>query len=613
MGFTKSAKSLAVSYLRHKTRSTDLFVRNFTQTRATFLTRFCSTLSSVNMEKVYFRNASDSKELDIVFRFVNSNLKIDREFNFRRQMNEPIDAILARIKSNILNRLAKTSKKSGKPPAEINVKLLSDNYDVNFNEMTFAELFSKDFTGVKLQVVDTVYDMVFNPPWIASLKLPSCILAGFVIYPTNVQIQFGERQYSKGVWYKAKRLTDSEWEVCGEGFQYLVSPQDIGYYLKFVLTPRNEQGIDGPVVEKVANSAVQDSPGFCPFQNRHRHTPNYLSDSNEIRVVSYNLLADLYASSDYAGSTLFSYCPSKYLQIDYRKPLFINEIIGYNSDLICLQEVDQRIFDFDLKEILEQPPYNFHGIMAPKGTCAEGVAIFFRKSRFELLDSQVLHLGPSLPKLPVFESLWNKIKVNSQLAERICDRSTTLQTCLLRIKETDNYVLVANTHLYFHPDADHIRLLQMGFSMLFIEHIISKAVQDFNISSPQNIGLIFCGDFNSVPECGIYKLMTEQLAEESLEDWSSNTEQAVSNVELSQPFKMVSACGAPEFTHYTTLFSGCLDYIFYQNDRFELLKYVPLPTEEELKANTAIPSAVFPSDHVALVADLRFKSVAAPK
>ncbi|KAH8353432.1 hypothetical protein KR084_010939 [Drosophila pseudotakahashii] len=562
------------------------------------------------MEKVYFRNASDSKELDIVFRFVNANLKIDREFNFRRQMNEPIDAILARIQSNIQNRLAKTFKKSGKPPAEINVKLFGGSYDGSVKEMTFAELFSKDFTGVKLQVVDTVYDMVFNPPWISSLKLPSCILAGFVIYPTNVQIQFGERQYSKGVWYKAKKSTDSEWEICGEGFQYLVKPQDVGYHLKFTLTPRNEQGIDGPVMEKVANSAVQEAPGLCPFQNRHRYTPDYLSDSNEIRVVTYNLLADLYASSDYAGSTLFSYCPSKYLQIDYRKPLFINEIIGYNSDLICLQEVDQRIFDFDLKEILEQPPYNFHGLMAPKGKCAEGVAVFFRKSRFELLDSQVLHLGSNIPVLPVFQSLWNKIKVNTQLAERICDRSTTLQTCLLRIKGTDNYVLVANTHLYFHPDSDHIRLLQMGFSILFVEHIISKAVKDFNIGSTQNVGLIFCGDFNSVPECGIYKLMTEQLAAESLDDWRSNSEEAVSNVELSQPFKMTSACGAPEFTHYTTLFSGCLDYIFYQNDRFELLKYVPLPTEEELKASAAIPSAVFPSDHVALVADLRFMSVA---
>ncbi|KQS70529.1 uncharacterized protein Dere_GG26826 [Drosophila erecta] len=562
------------------------------------------------MEKVYLRNASDSQELDIVFRFVNANLKMNREFNFRRQMTEPIQAILARIQSNIQGRLAKSCKKSKtKPPAEINVKLLSDEYDDKLNELTFADLFTReDVSNVKLQVLDTVYDLVFNPPWISALKLPSCVLAGFVTYPTNVQIQFGERQFSKGVWSKAKSPTDDDWEVCGEGFQYLVAPADVGYHLKFEITPGNAQGMAGPVVEKISSSAVQESPGFCPFQDRHRHTPNFLGEPNEIRVVSYNLLADLYASSDYAGSTLFSYCPAKYLQIDYRKPLFINEIIGYNSDILCLQEVDQRIFDFDLKEILEQPPYNYRGIMAPKGKCAEGVAIFYRNSRFDLLDTQVLHLGSNIPVLPVFESLWNKIKVNAQLAERICDRSTTLQTCLLRIKGTDNYVLVANTHLYFHPDADHIRLLQMGFSMLFVEHSISKALKDFNISSPTNIGLIFCGDFNSVPECGIYKLMTQQLADNSLEDWRSNAEQAVSNVELSQPFKMGSAYGAPAYTHYTTLFSGCLDYVFYQSDRFEMLKVVPLPTEEELKANSAIPSAVFPSDHVALVADLKFKS-----
>lgn len=33
---------------------------------------------------------------------------------------------------------------------------------------------------------------------------------------------------------------------------------------------------------------------------------------------------------------------------------------------------------------------------------------------------------------------------------------------------------------------------------------------------------------------------------------------------------------------------------------------VPLPSEEELSAMTAIPSIVFPSDHVALVADFEW-------
>lgn len=369
-----------------------------------------------------------------------------------------------------------------------------------------------------------------------------------------------------------------------------------------------KKGAEGPVVEETSKTTVQAAPELFPFEARHHHTQIFLSAANEFRVVTYNLLADYYADSDYSRKTLFPYCPPKYLEIDYRKQLFIKEIIGYKADLICLQEVDQKIFDIDFKEVLGGPPLNYHGIMAPKGTCAEGVAIFFRKSRFELVESHVLHLGSKIPELPIFESLWNKIKTNEQLATRICDRSTTLQTCLLKIKETNQYILVANTHLYFHPDADHIRLLQMGFSIIYVEHLIKEAIKDFKISSTQDIGLIFCGDFNSVPECGIYKLMTEQFVDKSFVDWRSNAEEAVENVELSQTLKMSSACGTPEFTNFTTLFSACLDYIFYQEDRFEVIQSVPLPTNEELRANSAIPSVVIPSDHVALIADLRFKT-----
>lgn len=86
-----------------------------------------------------------------------------------------------------------------------------------------------------------------------------------------------------------------------------------------------------------------------------------------------------------------------------------------------------------------------------------------------------------------------------------------------------------------------------------------------------------------------------------------DAEEAVKNVSLSQPFAMDSACGTPDYTNYTHLFAACLDYIFYQCDRLEVKQYVPLPSNEELKANIAIPSVVFPSDHVSLIADLKFK------
>ena len=53
-------------------------------------------------------------------------------------------------------------------------------------------------------------------------------------------------------------------------------------------------------------------------------------------------------------------------------------------------------------------------------------------------------------------------------------------------------------------------------------------------------------------------------------------------------------------------FKDCLDLILVFDD-LEVEQVVPLPSEEELRANTALPSIVFPSDHLALVCDLKWK------
>lgn len=46
------------------------------------------------------------------------------------------------------------------------------------------------------------------------------------------------------------------------------------------------------------------------------------------RVITYNILADLYCDSDHTREVLFPYCPPYALAIDYRKQLFIKEIVG---------------------------------------------------------------------------------------------------------------------------------------------------------------------------------------------------------------------------------------------------------------------------------------------
>jgi len=57
-------------------------------------------------------------------------------------------------------------------------------------------------------------------------------------------------------------------------------------------------------------------------------------------------------------------------------------VSGYNSDIICLQECDTKVFEGDLVPALST--LGFKGVMREKGGVREGSAIFFRESKFRL-------------------------------------------------------------------------------------------------------------------------------------------------------------------------------------------------------------------------------------
>lgn len=289
------------------------------------------------------------------------------------------------------------------------------------------------------------------------------------------------------------------------------------YNLKVVCTPRNGSKV-GPSVECISTCTVSAGPGVCLFDARHLLTPTY-TPNHQFRVVTYNLLADLYADSDYSRTELFPYCPPYALAIDYRKQLFLKEIVGYHGDIICLQEVDSKIFDLDLQPLLGMS--GFVGTFKAKGQTAEGLATFFNSRKFSLIRNYGINIGENIPTLDIFNDLWTKIKDNEPLVKRITDRSTAVQVTAMRAVDSNKVVIVANTHLYFHPDADHIRLLQIAFGVKYVEHLY-RQVKDELAVADGDIAVLFCGDFNSVPECGIFKLMTQQHVEENFIDFQSS-------------------------------------------------------------------------------------------
>ena len=59
------------------------------------------------------------------------------------------------------------------------------------------------------------------------------------------------------------------------------------------------------------------------------------NSANTFRVMTYNILAD-----EYASSFMFSYVHSNILSFKYRSPRVMREIKEANPEIICLQEVD---------------------------------------------------------------------------------------------------------------------------------------------------------------------------------------------------------------------------------------------------------------------------------
>lgn len=119
------------------------------------------------------------------------------------------------------------------------------------------------------------------------------------------------------------------------------SNQDIGLRLKLCCTPKDGSR-SGLAKELVSVGTVEAGPGACTFDNRHLYTAKEV-DWPAVRVVSYNILADVYAQTELSKNVLYPYCAPYALQLDYRQNLIKKELAGYNADIICLQEVDKGI------------------------------------------------------------------------------------------------------------------------------------------------------------------------------------------------------------------------------------------------------------------------------
>ena len=227
--------------------------------------------------------------------------------------------------------------------------------------------------------------------------------------------------------------------------------------------------------------------------------------------------------------------------------------------------MDKKVFENHLEPVLAES--NLAGEFAKKGgQVSEGLAIFWRRERLELVDFSSLFL-PSLLQTPPYAYLWENLKANEALVNTLTQRTTELAIAVLRVNtgnDEQRLLVVGNTHLYFKPDADHIRLIQAELCRKELERVKGEVIRKY---PGAKISIVLCGDFNSTPEYdnhmgGVLQLMTQGEVDEKHLDWKSREGEEIEGVSLHSDTLFFSAAGTPKYTNYTEGFKDCLDYIF---------------------------------------------------
>ncbi|EFJ50976.1 hypothetical protein VOLCADRAFT_88142 [Volvox carteri f. nagariensis] len=235
---------------------------------------------------------------------------------------------------------------------------------------------------------------------------------------------------------------------------------------------------------------------------------------------------------------------------------------------------------------------------------------------------------------------------------------------LLKHRRTKRRVLAAVTHLFWNPAYPDVKAFQAavlcGEMAAFLRQHAGGSgggtvsgghdgVSPGPAGPSDDVSVVLAGDFNSlcrkrVPDVfdpkiprgrdglvsGVYTLLTRGSLSPHHPDHPASRRRPgeTSNpdfrgVELTTAgFKLASAyCLAngrdPPLTTRTATFAGCLDYIFVSPQHFDVTETLGMPYDMPYGAVRdplsdvafpPIPNEVFPSDHVSLVAMLRFKS-----
>eukprot|EP00798_Chlamydomonas_sp_ICE-L_P031103 gene31103-6233_t len=228
--------------------------------------------------KAFVRSRPDDESLTV------SLVLAGRQRHLNRPKAELLEKCLARIKTNAMPKESKKDRKKNKSSGSSSME---DSRDDIVNAMTAGLFYDYQMTrpielalpnggawmeAKALQVGAELFDIEVNPPTVDKVQIIKRAMVSFPLLPVA---------------------------QCG------------GLGLQFAGTGHTQEGVTG---ELATDLQQYTKPVFPPATTaaslRCPEGQLPTTSSPELRIMSYNILADQYAGSTFAQNVLFDYCPS---------------------------------------------------------------------------------------------------------------------------------------------------------------------------------------------------------------------------------------------------------------------------------------------------------------
>jgi hypothetical protein len=514
----------------------------------------------------------------------------------QRAYDDDLGRTLQRLAITCRSKLQKKTKKAGKAhkkssgkdsASEAKDALDAPTLSVGGDELDATCLRNFEIrSGMLLCVGSLTFTVVRNPPTVTALGAYPRTLP-YVGCPVLPQVSLEFADDFECMWACETSPRSGDFRVVGNGSGKLLtpSPRMLGCKLKLFCTALRRSGggnagdesavdvrgravvfyLSGPVQQPQPlggfSAQLTLRSAFCSRRRAGVAGPNSgFADLDalpaaaeprgvdELRVLSFNILAEPYATSVSAVQHLYPYCNTEFLQTEFRIQRVLAELVASDADVIALQECDLKTFENYLLPALGRIGYTGH--FTHKGA-TEGCAVFTHRASCRVLQRIDLPLKKVLRDAPHLARLY---QLRPDLRSVIGGKLGTIAqiTVIEVLAAPGRAVVVANTHLFYHPLACFLRVLQAHAVTVALEEVCAhleqrglrgppvrlqgqeepnaaalqrEAMLEASLCEegaslyesehaaaetlPVRVGCIFLGDFNSDPPIATIRFLTQ--------------------------------------------------------------------------------------------------------